>query len=62
VTGGAASFTLAYPAASGNQGAPDGVLTHRVHLDDPAVPVPTSGWAYTDANHTAIKLTSGNFR
>ena len=23
--------------------------------------VPTSDWAYTDANHTAIKLTTGNF-
>jgi len=58
---GAASFTLAYPAASGNQGAPDAVLTHRVHLDDPAMEVPTSGWAYTDANHTAIKLIPGPF-
>ncbi len=58
---GAASFTLAYPAASGNQGAPDAVLTHRVHLDDPAVPVPSGGWAYTDATNTAIKLTTGNF-
>jgi len=58
---GAASFTLAYPAASGNQGAPDAVLTHRVHLDDVPDVVPTSGWAYTDANHTAIKLTTGNF-
>jgi Alpha/beta hydrolase domain len=56
---GAASFTLAYPAASGNQG--DAVLTHRVHLDDPAVPVPSGGWAYTDATNTAIKLTSGSF-
>jgi hypothetical protein len=58
---GAATFTLAYPANSGNQGAPDAVLTHRVHLDDPAVVVPTSGWAYTDATNTAIKLTTGNF-
>src|SRR5215472_382837 len=32
---GAATFTLAYPAASGTQGAPNAVLTHRVHLDDP---------------------------
>jgi hypothetical protein len=32
---GAATFALSYPAASGNQGAPDAVLTHRVHLDDP---------------------------
>src|ERR1700730_16824322 len=58
---GAATFTVASPAASGNQGAPDAVLTHRIHLDDPAVVVPTTGWAYTDATNTAIKLTSGNF-
>ena len=58
---GAASFTLAYPAASGAQGAPNAVLTHRVHLDDVAQVVPTTGWAYTDATNTAIKLTSGNF-
>jgi Alpha/beta hydrolase domain len=57
----AATFTLAYAAATGNQGAPDAVLTHRVHLDDPAVVVPTSGWSYTDATNTAIKLTSGSF-
>ena len=56
---GAASFTLAYPAASGNQSA--AVLTHRVHLDDPHTVVPSSGWAYTDATNTAIKLTTGNF-
>jgi hypothetical protein len=65
----AASFTLAYPPASTNQG--DAVLTHRVHLDDPAVPVPASGWAYTNAvdptnppntiPNRAIKLTTGNF-
>jgi len=58
---GAATFTLAYPAASGNQGAPDAVLTHRVHLDDTPQVVPPSGWAYTDATNTAIKLTGGNF-
>src|SRR5215471_8591888 len=57
----AGSFTLAYPAASSSQGAPNAVLTHRIHLDDAAVEVPTSGWAYTDATNTAIKLTSGNF-
>ncbi|TMK50155.1 MAG: hypothetical protein E6G70_06940 [Alphaproteobacteria bacterium] len=66
---GAASFTLAYPPASTNQS--DAVLTHRVHLDDPPVPVPSSGWAYTNAPdptnpgstiaNGAIKLTSGNF-
>jgi hypothetical protein len=58
---GAATFTLAYPAASGAQGAPDAVLTHRVHLDDPAVTVPNTGWAYTSPADTAIKLTTGNF-
>src|SRR5262245_28718368 len=58
---GAATFTLAYPAASGSQGAPNAVLTHRVHLDDTPQIVPTSGWAYTDANNTAIRLTTGNF-
>jgi hypothetical protein len=56
---GAASFALTYPAASGNQA--DAKLTHRVHLDDPPVEVPASGWAYTDATNTAIKLTTGNF-
>jgi Alpha/beta hydrolase domain len=58
---GAATFTLAYPAATANQGAPDAVLTHRVHLDDAPVVVPAGSWAYTDATRTAIKLTSGNF-
>jgi hypothetical protein len=58
---GAATFTLAYPAASGKQGSPDAILTHRVHLDDPPVVVDKTGWAYTDATNTAIKLTSGNF-
>jgi hypothetical protein len=56
---GAATFGLTYPAASGNQA--DAKLTHRVHLDDPPVEVPASGWAYTDATNTAIKLTTGNF-
>src|SRR5437763_2059497 len=66
---GAASFTLAYPPASTNQS--DAVLTHRVHLDDPPVPVPSSGLASPHAPgptnpgstiaNGAIKLTSGNF-
>jgi hypothetical protein len=60
VTGGA-TFALAYPANSGTQGAPNAVLTHRVRLDDVPATVPTSGWAYTDATNTAIKLTTGNF-
>jgi len=58
---GAATFALTYPAASATQGPPNAVLTHRVHLDDPAVTVPTSGWAYTDASNTAIKLVPGPF-
>ena len=45
----AATYTLAYPAASGNQDPPNAVLTHRVHLDEasrksfqpPAGPIPT---------------------
>jgi alpha/beta hydrolase family protein len=58
---GAATFGLTYPAASGNKGAPDAVLTHRIHLDDPPQVVPAGGWAYTDPTNTAIKLTTGNF-
>src|SRR5262249_25157735 len=56
---GNATFQLAYPAASGLQGPPNAVLTHRIHLDDKPDEVPTSGWAYTDASNTAIRLTSG---
>jgi hypothetical protein len=54
-------FTLAYPALSSSQLPADATLTHRIHLDDPPVIVPASGWTYTDATLTAIKLTSGNF-
>ena len=57
----AASFTLYYPAASASQNPPDAVLTHRVHLNDTPQVVPSTGWAYTDATNTAIKLTTGNF-
>ena len=60
VTSGA-SFSLSYPAASLSQDPASARLTHRVHLDDPPVDVPASGWAYTDATGTAIKLTTGNF-
>jgi len=55
------TFTLSYPAASPSQDPPNAVLTHRVHLDDPAVVVPASGWAYTSPANTAIKLTTGPF-
>ena len=54
-----ANYTLAYPAASGDQSA--AVLTHRIHLDDTPQVVPASGWAYTNASNTAIKLTTGSF-
>jgi hypothetical protein len=53
------SFTLTYAAASGSKS--DAKLTHRVHLDDVPQPVADTGWAYTDATNTAIKLTSGKF-
>jgi hypothetical protein len=55
------SFTLSYPAATLSQDPASAKLTHRVHLDDPPLEVPASGWAYTNASGTAIKLTSGNF-
>ena len=60
VTGGA-TFTLAYPPATIDS--TNGVLTHRVHLDDVPQVIPTGGWSYTtDATgHPAIKLASGNF-
>ncbi|HTJ05597.1 MAG TPA: alpha/beta hydrolase domain-containing protein [Caldimonas sp.] len=56
---GAATYTLNYPAASLDK--TKAKLTHRVHLDDVPVQIPDSGWDYTDANGTAIKLASGNF-
>jgi len=38
-------------------------LTHRVHLDDPPVPIPSTGWEYTTTvnGDPAIRLTSGTF-
>ena len=35
----------------------EATLTHRVHLDDPPVVIPASGWAY-NATGTAIRLVS----
>jgi hypothetical protein len=58
---GAAAFALTYPAASASQDPPNAVLTHRVHLDDAPQVVSTSGWTYTDATNTAIKLVPGPF-
>jgi hypothetical protein len=56
-----ATYTLAYPAASGSQDPASATLTHRIHLDDKPDVVPASGWAYTDATNTKIKLASGSF-
>ena len=56
-----ATYTLAYPAASGSQDPQSATLTHRIHLDDTPQMIPATGWAYTDATNTAIKLTSGSF-
>jgi hypothetical protein len=58
---GSGTYTLTYPAATASKGAPNAVLTHRVHLDDTPTVVDPSGWDYTDASLTAIKLTTGNF-
>ena len=56
-----ATYKLTYPAASGSQAPGDAVLTHRIHLDDLPDVVPPSGWAYTDATNSTIKLTTGSF-
>src|SRR5207248_4282753 len=53
-----ASYTLNYPAATLDQS--QATLTHRVHLGDPRVVVPASGWTY-NATGTAISLVGGNF-
>ena len=52
---GAASAGLTYPAESLSQDPAVAKLTHRVHLDDPAVTVDPSGWAY-NGDGTAIHL------
>ncbi len=48
-----ASYALNYPAATMDQ--TQATLTHRVHLDDPPVVVPATGWAYNSTG-TAISL------
>jgi len=50
----ASSFTLSYPAATLDK--TKTTLTHRVHLNDPPVAIPASGWEYTSAAGTAIRL------
>ncbi|MGZ5035662.1 MAG: alpha/beta hydrolase domain-containing protein [Usitatibacter sp.] len=53
------SYTLTYAAASADQ--TKGTLTWRKHLDDVPQVIAASGWAYTDATNSAIKLTTGPF-
>ena len=43
-TSAVATYTLNYAAATLDQS--QAMLTHRVHLDDPPVVVPASGWSY----------------
>ena len=50
----ATSFTLSYGAATLDKTAAK--LTHRVHLNDAPVVIPASGWEYTSATGTAIRL------
>ena len=52
------SFTLSYPAATLDK--TQATLTHRVHLNDPPVVIPATGWNY-NATGTAISLVGGNF-
>ncbi len=51
------SFELSYPAANAADKT-TAKLTHRVHLDDVPQLIPASGWEYTDATGTAIRLLS----
>jgi alpha/beta hydrolase family protein len=53
VTSGTAPFALSYPAATLDKS--KAVLTHRVHLDDVPVVVPSTGWTY-NATGTSINL------
>src|SRR5437867_2921529 len=53
VTSGTGAFALSYPAATLDQ--TQATLTHRVHLDDTPVAIPSSGWTY-NATGTTINL------
>jgi hypothetical protein len=50
------TYALSYPAATLDK--TQARLTHRVHLDDPAVDVPLANWSYNAAG-TAITLAGG---
>jgi len=54
-----ASVALSYPADNPADKA-SARLTHRVHLNDPPVAIPASGWTY-NASGTAISLVGSNF-
>jgi len=47
-------FALTYPAATPDQS--HAALTVRARLDDTPTAIPASGWEYTDASNTAIRL------
>jgi hypothetical protein len=51
------TYTLNYPAADATDKT-TAKLTHRVHLDDTAMPVPAANWSY-NATGTTITLTGG---
>jgi len=51
------SVALHYPAASADQSKAS--LTVRENYGDTPVTIPSTGWAYTDATNTAVKLTGG---
>lgn len=53
----AATEPLHYAAATADQS--QATLTVRENYGDPPIVIPASGWAYTDATLTAIKLTNG---
>lgn len=55
----AASEPLTYPAATADKS--QATLTVRENFGDTPIVIPSSGWDYTDAALTAIKLTSGAF-
>jgi hypothetical protein len=54
-----ATLPLTYAAASSDQS--QASLTVGENYGDTPIPIPASGWAYTDSTLTAVKLTSGPF-
>ena len=56
---GGASLPLSYPAATLDKA--QAKLTHRVHMDDPAVVVATANWAYNGAGTAVTLVPAANF-